>query len=149
MRVRNFTVIRLSWKKTLPFDMMCVIYCSACATLRDLKVSDVQQTVTDAIYITELGFFSLGKQCELVNCSVIPRSDIELSDALLDSSQIHRNSYTGSIQWLECSFHCITYLAIDTETASVGYTSGLNFIREYVWIDGFSRWHYGKNTASS
>ena len=57
MRVRNFTVIRLSWKKTLPFDMMCVIYCSACATLRDLKVSDVQQTVTDAIYITELGFF--------------------------------------------------------------------------------------------
>ncbi len=29
--------------------MMCVNYCSACATLREAKVSEVQQTVTNAI----------------------------------------------------------------------------------------------------
>lgn len=37
-------------------DMMCVIYCSACATLRDSEVSEAQQTVTDAI--VDLNFFT-------------------------------------------------------------------------------------------
>ena len=46
MRVRR-TIIYLTPRKSS--CAMCVIYCSACATLRDLEVSEAQQTVTDAI----------------------------------------------------------------------------------------------------
>jgi Ni,Fe-hydrogenase I cytochrome b subunit len=36
------------------------------------------------------------------------------------------------------SFHCISYLAIEIETASVGNDSGLNFIREYTRLSHMS-----------
>ena len=39
---------------------------------------------------------------------------------------MNKNEYFGS------SFHCISYLAIDIETASVGNASGLKFIWTYI-----------------
>ena len=69
--------------------MMCVVYCSACATLRELNVSDVQQPVNDAI--ANLRWFQLlikSNECKLGNCSVIPRLEKCRSEALLDSSRI-------------------------------------------------------------
>jgi hypothetical protein len=74
--------------------------------------------------------------CWLGNCSVIPRSDICRSEALLDGSQIDNWSSVAviSMKKLGSSFHCISYLAFGNVTASVGDISGLKFIWEYRWI---------------
>jgi hypothetical protein len=113
------------------FLIMCVHYCSACATLRESNVSEVQQPVNNAIVILvrvkEIMVMSIRQLFSYTSLGIMKERSII---GRWSSWHLIFSDYVSHGK-LGFSVHCISYLAIDIETASVGDGSGLNFIREY------------------